>query len=200
MCAGRCRSSTNGNSNSSADGGRFMAELTGTQIDAALESGRIARETEPRAASARYDERSGRIAVELINGCTFAFPPRLAQGLEDGSSDQLAAVEILGEGYGLHWEALDVDLRFRAFWPAYSAPRLIWHEGQGKRHRRRRQQPRVLMVPRAGGRAKRPAARADEKSVRGSSPESRSNLLESVAFIQVDQTRSHRDLGSATRP
>ncbi|MGN7751633.1 DUF2442 domain-containing protein [Sinorhizobium sp. 22678] len=87
-----------------------MAELTDTQIEAALESGRMARETEPRAASARYDERSGRIVVELTNGCTFAFPPRLAQGLEDGSSDQLAAVEILGQGYGLHWEALDVDL------------------------------------------------------------------------------------------
>ncbi|WEJ13089.1 DUF2442 domain-containing protein [Sinorhizobium prairiense] len=87
-----------------------MAELTDTQIDAALESGRMARETEPRAESARYDDRSGRIVVELTNGCTFAFPPRLAQGLEDGSSDQLAAVEILGQGYGLHWEALDVDL------------------------------------------------------------------------------------------
>ena len=44
------------------------------------------------------------------NGCTFAFPPRLAQGLEDATADQLAEVEILGAGYGLHWEALDADL------------------------------------------------------------------------------------------
>ncbi len=58
----------------------------------------------------RYDKRSGRIVVALTNGCTFAFPPRLAQGLEEASSDQLAAVEILGHGYGLHWGGLDVDL------------------------------------------------------------------------------------------
>ncbi|MDX0443838.1 DUF2442 domain-containing protein [Sinorhizobium medicae] len=87
-----------------------MAELADAQIDAALDSGRIARGAEPRAASVRYDKRSGRIVVALTNGCTFAFPPRLAQGLEQASSGQLAAVEILGHGDGLHWGALDVDL------------------------------------------------------------------------------------------
>ncbi|PRD43143.1 DUF2442 domain-containing protein [Phyllobacterium phragmitis] len=87
-----------------------MAELTDTAIDTALERGRAARANEPRAAAARYDRVSGRVIVDLENGCTFAFPPRLAQGLQDGSDDQLAAVEILGQGYGLHWEALDVDL------------------------------------------------------------------------------------------
>lgn len=48
--------------------------------------------------------------VDLENGCTFAFPPRLAQGLDAATDEQLAAVEILGQGYGLHWEVLDVDL------------------------------------------------------------------------------------------
>ena len=61
-------------------------------------------------AAARYDRQVGRVIVELTNGCTFAFPPRLAQGLEDASEDQLAQVEILGAGYGLHWETLDADL------------------------------------------------------------------------------------------
>jgi hypothetical protein len=87
-----------------------MAELTDAQIGAAVERGRIARLTEPRAANARYDRDAGRVIVELTNGCVFAFPPRLAQGLEVATDDQLAAVEILGTGYGLHWEALDVDL------------------------------------------------------------------------------------------
>lgn len=50
------------------------------------------------------------IVVEFTNGCTFAFPPRFAQGLEAATDDQLATVEILGRGYGLHWEALDLDL------------------------------------------------------------------------------------------
>jgi hypothetical protein len=87
-----------------------MADMSEAQIDAAIERGRQVLETEPRAASARYDRKLGRIVVELTNGCTFAFPPRLAQGLEAATDEQLKAVQILGVGYGLHWEALDVDL------------------------------------------------------------------------------------------
>jgi hypothetical protein len=86
-----------------------MTELTDKEIDAALAQGREAASVEPRAASARYDPRLDRIVVELTNGCTFAFPPRLAQGLEQATVDELAEVEVLGTGYGLHWETLDVD-------------------------------------------------------------------------------------------
>lgn len=66
--------------------------------------------TEPHARTARYDRKSGRILVELTNGCSFAFPARKAQGLERASEADLAQVEILGLGFGLHWERLDVDL------------------------------------------------------------------------------------------
>ena len=86
-----------------------MADLTDDDIDAATERGRLAGAREPRAASARYDRRLGRVVVELTNGCTFAFPPRLAQDLEHATDDELEGVEILGAGYGLHWEALDAD-------------------------------------------------------------------------------------------
>ena len=48
--------------------------------------------------------------VELANGCAFAFPPRLVEGLEHATEEQLAEVELLGAGSGLHWEALDADL------------------------------------------------------------------------------------------
>jgi hypothetical protein len=87
-----------------------MVEMTEPQYTAAEERGRIAAQTEPRAIRARYDRRRDRIVVALTNGCSFAFPPRMAQGLENASDDQLATFEILGAGYGLHWEALDVDL------------------------------------------------------------------------------------------
>jgi len=87
-----------------------MADLRDAEIDAALERGRAAGLHEPRAASARYDRRTGRVIVRLTNGCMFAFPPRLAQGLESATEAQLGQIEILGAGYGLHWEALDVDL------------------------------------------------------------------------------------------
>jgi hypothetical protein len=66
--------------------------------------------TEPRARAARYDRKTGRVLVDLINGCGFAFPARKAQGLEQASDAELAQVEILGLGVGLHWERLDVDL------------------------------------------------------------------------------------------
>jgi len=66
--------------------------------------------TEPRAKRARYDRKTGRVLVELTNGCSFAFPARRAQGLEDASDDELAEVTTLGLGLGLRWEKLDVDL------------------------------------------------------------------------------------------
>ena len=87
-----------------------MVDLTDAQIEAAMERGHQARQQEPRARSARFDRRSGRIVVTLTNGCVFGFPPRLAQGLEAATEEQLAQVEVLGAGTGLHWEALDVDL------------------------------------------------------------------------------------------
>ena len=66
--------------------------------------------TEPRAASARYEATGRRVIVELTNGCTFAFPADLAQGLDGAADADLAAVETQGKGYGLHWPTLDVDL------------------------------------------------------------------------------------------
>ncbi|MCJ2121308.1 DUF2442 domain-containing protein [Methylobacterium sp. J-077] len=64
----------------------------------------------PRAETARYDRARGRVVLDLDNGCTFAFPPRLVQGLESADEDQIAEIELLGSGYGLHWETLDVDI------------------------------------------------------------------------------------------
>src|SRR6516225_3983794 len=80
------------------------------QIAAAERRGERSLRTEPRARAARYDRRTGRIRVDLTNGCSFAFPARKAQGLERASDDELAQIEILGLGLGLHWEQLDVDL------------------------------------------------------------------------------------------
>ena len=87
-----------------------MVELTQAAIETAEARGRESLKAEPRAATVRYDARLDRVVVELTNGCTFAFPPRLAQGLETATADQLSEVEVLGLGYGLHWEGLDVDL------------------------------------------------------------------------------------------
>jgi hypothetical protein len=88
----------------------IQTEFSDAKIDAAIGRGKAVSETAPRAATARYDRQRGRVIVELTSGCAFAFPPRLAQGLERATEEQLEQVEILGRGYGLHWEALDADL------------------------------------------------------------------------------------------
>jgi len=86
-----------------------MAELTREEIAAANARGRIVRETQPHAAAARYDAKTDRVIVDLTNGATFAFPPRLVEGLHDASPAEIAEVEVIGRGFGLHWEALDLD-------------------------------------------------------------------------------------------
>jgi hypothetical protein len=109
-----------------------MADLADARIDDALARGEAARLHEPSAASARYDRQLDRVIVEQTNGCTFAFPPRLAQGLETATEDQLAQVEILGAGYGLHWEALDTDLSIPGLLPGLFGTRAFMapHAGQ----------------------------------------------------------------------
>ncbi|MEO6015003.1 MAG: DUF2442 domain-containing protein [Devosia sp.] len=86
-----------------------MVEVTQEEYEAAVERGRVAAATEPRAKSARYDRTSERIIVDLKNGSTFAFPVALVQHLRDASPDDLAKVAVLGHGYGLHWETLNID-------------------------------------------------------------------------------------------
>lgn len=80
------------------------------QYRAALEVGKKAEETEPRAVSAKYDVKTKRMVVNLRSGVTFLFPIQLIEGLEDATGRELSDVEILGNGAALHWESLDVDL------------------------------------------------------------------------------------------
>ena len=83
--------------------------LTREAIEAANARGRIARETQPHAVAARYDAQTDRVIVDFANGATFAFPPRLVEGLHAASLAEIAEVELIGRGFGLHWEALDLD-------------------------------------------------------------------------------------------
>ncbi|UYN94848.1 MAG: DUF2442 domain-containing protein [Enhydrobacter sp.] len=83
--------------------------LTARELDRATARGRELALTEPLAKSVRYERRTGRVIVDLTNGCTFVFPARALQGLAKASDAELAEVEILGTGYGLHWETLDAD-------------------------------------------------------------------------------------------
>ncbi|WP_262526300.1 DUF2442 domain-containing protein [Agrobacterium tumefaciens] len=90
-------------------------------IDAALERGRVAQTHECRAAKATYDRHSRQVVIELTNVYVFAFPAALVEALRMADDHQIAAVKMLGQRYGLHWEALDLDLsltglKARRFW------------------------------------------------------------------------------------
>lgn len=66
-----------------------------------------------RARSAAYDCDTGRIVVELTNGCMMGFPVDLAEGLRGAEPHQLAEVQVVLDGDGLRWEGLDADLLVR---------------------------------------------------------------------------------------
>ena len=87
-----------------------MVEVTDAQLKAAEARGRKMLETEPRAVAAHYDQVTGRIVLDLANGCSYAFPAQLVQDLRGASHDDLANVEIDGLGFNLHWPILDADL------------------------------------------------------------------------------------------
>ncbi len=86
-----------------------MSRISDVEIGAARRRGEALAADEPRAVSARYEPGDGRVIVELANGCSFAFPARALMGLEAARDEDLAQVEVLGAGHGLHWEALDAD-------------------------------------------------------------------------------------------
>lgn len=64
----------------------------------------------PHAVSARFNVRARKVVVLMDNGCEFAFPPNLAQGLTEGTNKQLSVIEVSPTGLGLHWPLLDADL------------------------------------------------------------------------------------------
>jgi hypothetical protein len=87
-----------------------MGAVSDDELKRADAAGKTMLATEPRAASARYDRRTGRIVIELTNGCSYAFPAALVQDLQDASADERAAVRVDGFGFNLNFPALDVDL------------------------------------------------------------------------------------------
>ncbi|WP_325101653.1 DUF2442 domain-containing protein [Sphingomonas sp.] len=86
-----------------------MAELTDEEYEAANERGKLQFVSQPHAATAYYDRATGLMTLTLFNGCTFSFPPRQLQGLQQATDEQIEAYELGAVGYGLHWEELDAD-------------------------------------------------------------------------------------------
>jgi hypothetical protein len=77
------------------------------QIAEARKRGQAEMAQELQAKSVRYDRKTGRIIVDLKNGSTFIFPPKLVKGLAGAAPRDIAEVELGPRGAALFWKKLD---------------------------------------------------------------------------------------------
>src|SRR5712692_6549750 len=63
----------------------------------------------PRAVSAHYDRKTGRIVLHLSSRLIVSFSPADVEGLEDARPSQLKEIQISPLGFGIHVPALDAD-------------------------------------------------------------------------------------------
>jgi hypothetical protein len=90
---------------------RARVATTDSELDHAIARARRSRE-EPLARAVEYKSGLGLdlFEVKLSDGHRRLIPREDLQGLQSGTKEQLALVEIVGGGTGLHWPDLDVDL------------------------------------------------------------------------------------------
>jgi len=81
---------------------------TNAEIDAAIRHARAYSKYDHRVVRAAYSPRTDRFLLRLENGVTHSIPRKLLQGLSDSAPIDLRTIELLGNGTGLYWPALDV--------------------------------------------------------------------------------------------
>jgi hypothetical protein len=81
------------------------------EIDRAIERAKKLRD-QPLVAEVEYRPGAGLdlLILKLTDGRRHVIPREELQGLQSAPKDQIARVEIVGGGTGLHWPSLDVDL------------------------------------------------------------------------------------------
>lgn len=87
-----------------------MADAIEKQLAEAEKRGDELFRAGPRAKKAHYDPATGRIVVDLVNECIYAFPVRFVEDLQGAGDEALSVIEVDGLGFNLHWPRLDVDL------------------------------------------------------------------------------------------
>jgi hypothetical protein len=83
---------------------------TDTEIDRAIHQARNLQD-EPRVMEVEYRPGAGLdlLILKLNDGYRLVIPRENLEGLRSATRQQIAEVEILGNGTGLHWPALDLD-------------------------------------------------------------------------------------------
>ncbi|SPF45160.1 conserved hypothetical protein [Candidatus Sulfotelmatobacter kueseliae] len=112
---------------------RARVVTTDAEIDRAIERARRLR-NEPLVTEVEYRPGPGLdlLILKLSDGRRHVIPREDLQGLETGRPEQLARVEIVGGGTGLHWPELDADLYVPALLRGVYGTRL-WMARIGKR-------------------------------------------------------------------
>src|ERR1035438_3637178 len=89
-------------------GSKFMA--THDEFEQANQRAKDLQARVPRAVSAHYDHKTGRIVIHLSSKLIVSFLPGDVEGLEDARPSQLSKIEISPSGFGVHFPAVDADL------------------------------------------------------------------------------------------
>lgn len=79
------------------------------QVAEANKRGREELRRLPKASSARFDEKSKRIVLDLVNGVTLMVPTDLIQGLQTADLNALSDFKLVARGTQIHWGTLDVQ-------------------------------------------------------------------------------------------
>lgn len=127
-----------------------MVQLTDEEFEAATKRGEERMRTDPRATAARYDAETGRVVIELANGCTYIFPAAMAQELHGADDADLAEIQIDGAGFNLHWPRLDADLYVPATVAGVSGTK-AWMAKQWAQQAGRTSTPAKVAAARANG-------------------------------------------------
>ena len=127
-----------------------MANVSDTELRKAEALGGAMLAGEPRASAAHYDPATGRVVIDLVNGCSYAFPAALVQDLQGAGRDELAGVEVDGLGFNLHFPALDADLYVPALVSGVFGTR-AWMTRELARAGGRKTSPAKTLAARANG-------------------------------------------------
>ena len=89
---------------------RHTVVTSDAEIDRAIERAKRLR-AQPLAAEVEYRSGAGLdlLILKLTDGRRHVIPREELQGLQSAPKDQIAQVEIVGGGTGLHWPSLDLD-------------------------------------------------------------------------------------------
>jgi len=78
-------------------------------MDGALAQARRFAASDRRVVRAEYEKKPDLLTLHLDDGVRVSIPRYNLQGLQNARPAQVARIEILGRGTGLHWPLLDVD-------------------------------------------------------------------------------------------